>query len=120
MVRVTIERERSSGRIVRCSLNGHAQYDEPGKDLVCAGVSTVAFGTVNAVEALLGIGLDCATDEAEGRFEFEVPDVPDPKRAEQMQLLLESMVVMLETIEQSYGSYIKVNHIRVQGRERTC
>jgi|HigsolmetaAR203D_1030402.scaffolds.fasta_scaffold00079_49 hypothetical protein len=116
MVRVTIERDRESGRIVRCSLVGHAQFDEPGKDLVCAGVSTVAFGTVNAVEALVGIELDCVTDEAEGRFEFRTPDVRDSGKAEHLQLLLESMVVMLETIEQSYGQYIQVSNIQVQGR----
>lgn len=95
MIRVTIVRERQSGRIAAFRLAGHAQYAEPGKDIVCAGVSAVAFGTVNSVEALLGVALDCTTDEREGLLEAQVPKLADAVQEERLQLLLESMVVML-------------------------
>jgi|HigsolmetaAR203D_1030402.scaffolds.fasta_scaffold01114_12 uncharacterized protein YsxB (DUF464 family) len=108
MIRVTVVRERQSGRIAGFTLVGHAQYAEPGKDIVCAGVSAVAFGTVNSVEALLGVTLDCTTDEREGRLEAQVPKLADAAREERLQLLLESMVVMLNDIGRSYGKYMKI------------
>ncbi|WP_437177576.1 ribosomal-processing cysteine protease Prp [Heyndrickxia camelliae] len=50
-----ITRSSTDGKIMSFQSEGHAYYDEPGKDIVCAGVSAVTFGTVNSIEALLGI-----------------------------------------------------------------
>ncbi|MCZ8513357.1 ribosomal-processing cysteine protease Prp [Paenibacillus filicis] len=103
MIRVAIYR-RHDGSIERFSVDGHAQYDEPGKDIVCAGVSAVTVGTVNAVEALAG--LELKNRMKHGMLQVEVPDGLDPLTGDKVQLLLESMVVMLQSIEQSYGAYI--------------
>jgi len=103
MIRVTIKR-RPDGRIGSFRVKGHALYGDPGKDIVCAGVSAVTVGTVNAVEAVLGIGLEA--NMKHGLLEVDVPGQADEALAEKVQLLLESMVVMLQSIEQSYGAYI--------------
>lgn len=103
MIRVSIERE-SSGRIRQFHVEGHALFDEPGKDIVCAGVSAVTVGTVNAVEALLG--LELKTRMKHGLLKVEIPDGQAASSDEKVQLLLESMIVMLQSIEQSYGAYI--------------
>ena len=112
MIRVTID-QAEDGRIRGFTLAGHAEYAEPGRDIVCAGVSAVTFGTVNALEALLHVDLDCETDEESGLFKAAVPPCPDPETEERLQLLLRSMVVMLESIEESYGEYMHI--IRTQG-----
>jgi uncharacterized protein len=103
MIRVSIERE-SSGRIRQFHVEGHAFYDEPGKDIVCAGVSAVTVGTVNAVEALLAIELKARMKH--GMLKVEIPDSGAADTEDKVQLLLESMVVMLQSIAQSYGEYI--------------
>jgi len=115
MIRVAIDRNED-GTIRGFTLRGHAEYGEPGQDIVCAGVSAVTFGTVNAVEALLKVELACEDDQAAGLFKAEVPVVSDPTAADRLQLLLESMVVMLESIEESYGDYIRIT--RTQGGMR--
>lgn len=51
MIKVTINRN-STGRIDSFTMSGHAEYDVPGKDIVCAGASAVAFGTINSIYAL--------------------------------------------------------------------
>jgi len=103
MIRVTIRRD-ADGRIQSFRVKGHALYDESGKDIVCAGVSAVTVGTVNAVEALLGLELRAVTKH--GLLEVTVPDKLEPSLSEKVQMLLESMIVMLQSIEQSYGAYI--------------
>lgn len=104
MIRVKVERDRESGEIAGYTVQGHAYYGKPGHDIVCAGVSAVAIGTVNAVEKLTGVSL--SHDMREGWLQVRVPDHIDSGKSEHIQLLLESMVVMIESIEDAYGKYI--------------
>ncbi|MEK3720960.1 ribosomal-processing cysteine protease Prp [Paenibacillus sp. FSL H8-0034] len=105
MIRVKIKR-KPDGRIYSFQVKGHAMYDEPGKDIVCAGVSAVTVGTVNSVEVLLGIQLK--TKAKHGFLDVELTELADNVLNEKVQMLLESMVVMLQTIKQSYSTYIDV------------
>ena len=107
MVKVEIIRSVSNGEIISYFSEGHANYDGHGKDIVCAGVSAVTFGTVNSMEALLGIVPDHTIHE--GFLKVDIPEQIEPKTYEQVQLLLESMVVMLKSIEESYGEFLKIN-----------
>ncbi|MFE0420861.1 ribosomal-processing cysteine protease Prp [Streptomyces tendae] len=106
MVKVEITRSVPNGGIISYLSEGHANYDGHGKDIVCAGVSTVTFGTVNSIEALLGIVPEHTIHE--GFLKIDIPEQIEPKTFEQVQLLLESMVVMLKSIEESYGEFLTV------------
>lgn len=107
MIRVVIERSAKDRTIRAFTVEGHAGYAQTGKDIVCAGVSAVTVGTVNAVESLLG--LELPSEMEEGLLRTTVPVVSDIKLGKDVQLLLESMVVMLQSIEESYGSYMILN-----------
>lgn len=107
MIRVKITRDAATGTIRSFDVNGHANFDDPGKDIVCAGVSAVTFGTVNAVEALTGSGLECKVGKR-GELSARLPQVEESPTGDRTQLLLESMLVMLRTIEQSYGEFISI------------
>ncbi|MCZ8519080.1 MULTISPECIES: ribosomal-processing cysteine protease Prp [Paenibacillus] len=105
MIRIAIQRN-ADGRITSYRVEGHAFYDDPGKDIVCAGVSAVTVGTVNAVEALTGLELEAVMEH--GLLHVKVPSLEPADRDEKVQLLLEGMAVMLESIQQSYGAYIAI------------
>jgi len=109
MIRVAIERSQADRRIRSVHVSGHAEFAEPGKDIVCAGVSAVSVGTVNAIHRLLDIRLEHEMDK--GLLDFRVPDALDEQIAKSVQLLLESMVVMLQTIQTSYGQYITIREL---------
>lgn len=87
-------------------VTGHAFYDEPGKDIVCSAVSAISVGTVNAIERLTGVKPQAKMRK--GYLEVTLPSDYQASANDQVQLLLESMLVMLDTIEQSYGQYIKI------------
>lgn len=108
MIRVDIRRQ-SDRLISGFTVTGHAEYDVPGKDIVCSGVSAVTIGTVNAVEELLHVDLIPAVES--GYLSVDVPDIKDPIQFQSCQLLLESMVVMLQGIELSYQTYITIQEI---------
>jgi Predicted ribosomal protein len=104
MITVTIVRSRDDDRIVSFSIEGHANYAKRGKDIVCAGVSSVSVGTVNAIETLAGVQLPYSIKG--GWLSSDIPASSDPETNGRIQLLLESMIVMLETIARSYGKFI--------------
>jgi uncharacterized protein YsxB (DUF464 family) len=109
MIYVTIERHsQENSHIQAFVVEGHAQYDEPGKDLVCAAVSAITVGTVNSLEVLTGV-LPISEMER-GLLDVTLPKLGelDKDKADQLQLLLESMIVMLQTIQETYGDYITI------------
>ncbi len=107
MISVHITRRKPDRRIMRFSIEGHANYANKGKDIVCAGVSAVSVGAVNSVEALAGVQLPASMKD--GWLSSEVPEEADASVDAKVQLLLESMVVMLDSIQQSYSRFVKIH-----------
>ncbi len=98
-----------SGMIQSFKIKGHANYAKAGEDIVCAGVSAVTVGTVNSIETLTDISLDC--DMHNGFLSGSIPLIEDEAAGSKVQLLLESMVVMLNSIADSYGEYIQIEEV---------
>ncbi|HZG73713.1 MAG TPA: ribosomal-processing cysteine protease Prp [Chondromyces sp.] len=107
MIRVNIV-EHPAGRISSFTMDGHADFAEKGKDLVCAGASAVSFGALNSIIALTGAPLDIEQGEGGGFLHCSVPDNLPEETEEKVQLLLRGMVVSLQTIERDYGQYINI------------
>ncbi|MGA9226228.1 MAG: ribosomal-processing cysteine protease Prp [Mesobacillus sp.] len=106
MIRATINRTKS-GSIQSFSISGHAGFAAHGSDIVCAGVSAVSFGAVNSIISLTGITPDIEQG-ADGFLRCDIPDNLPEDTQEKMQLLLEGMVVSLQTLEREYGKHIKI------------
>jgi uncharacterized protein YsxB (DUF464 family) len=100
---------QKDGSIRGFEVKGHANYAKHGEDIVCAGVSTVTVGTVNSLEALTGTVMDSRMND--GFLSAYLPSDGMKDRGPQAQLLLESMVVMLNSISESYGKYIQIKEI---------
>ncbi|WP_106768498.1 ribosomal-processing cysteine protease Prp [Paenibacillus faecalis] len=113
MITVRITR-KEDGRIHSFEVKGHADYAPRGRDIVCAGVSTVTVGTVNSIEALTGIAMK--TKMKDGFLSGVVPIVEDESTSGQVQLLLESMVLMLQGIADSYREYIQIQEKNTKRR----
>ena len=97
MIKVTVKKK--DNYIVDLKISGHANSDEYGKDLVCAGVSTASIGTLNMLvkKDFLNRNL--------GTIVNQVDDI--------CQVVLETLVVILETMVESYSQYIKISIMEV-------
>lgn len=113
MIKIKLVRN-GRGHITRFTVSGHAYYDEPGKDIVCAGVSAVATGAVNAIEKLTGLVPDAEVSERDGLLKVVTPASDDEARNAQVQLLLEGMLASLESIADAYGKYVKIQETLVE------
>lgn len=85
---------------------GHAEYAKKGKpDVLCAAISALTIGTVNALEVLAGEKLHTTQDANSGflRCDFE------SALQEKSSFLMDSLVFSLENISKEYGDrYLQV------------
>ena len=82
------------------TVSGHANYDKYGKDIVCAGVSAVVTGGINALESQVS-NIEIISKENE-------LGVKVINSNEYIQIVLKTILIQLETIESSYKKYIKI------------
>ena len=87
-------------------MSGHAEYDEPGKDIVCAAVSALVSNAVNSIEHFTDDESSCGSGEESGMISFRCSHMPSHDAS----LLLDSMILGLEEIEDNneYESYIDI------------
>lgn len=88
----------SDGKYKGFSADGHAEYADPGEDIVCAAVSVLTTNTINAIETFTDDEISYETDD--GYLKFEISG----KISQESQLLLNAMMLGLQSIEKSYGT----------------
>ncbi|MCO6062521.1 ribosomal-processing cysteine protease Prp, partial [Pseudomonas sp. MOB-449] len=84
-------------------MDGHADHGEYGHDIVCAGASAVLFGSVNAIIGLTSKRPDIDDDDNGGHFHIRSVDTNN----DEAQLILQTMLVSLQTIEEEYNENIR-------------
>ncbi|MFZ3576414.1 ribosomal-processing cysteine protease Prp [Virgibacillus sp. DJP39] len=108
MIQVTVYRK--DNQIHAFQIKGHADSGPYGYDLVCAGVSAVTFGAVNAVMKLCDTDLEIEQAGEGGYLHVSIPSHLNNVELEKIQLLFESMVISLETIELEYSQFVTIQN----------
>lgn len=86
-------------------MEGHADFDEHGKDIVCAGVSAIAYGMFNSIFALTNTKPNVTIKDG-------LMDVANIATTDDVQLLMKSLEVSLKTVEEEYSEYISISKRR--------
>jgi hypothetical protein len=108
MIKVTVVR---AGKEIRAfEMTGHAGSGPYGFDLVCAAVSAVSIGTINAAAVLAEADLDIKQGDKGGYLYVNIPESLPTKNMEKLQLLFEGMMISLKSIEAEYGEFIQVHN----------
>jgi uncharacterized protein YsxB (DUF464 family) len=105
MIRVKVYKS-NEGKIQGFKCFGHAGYAYAGEDIVCAAVSMLVINTINSIEKFLPEEhFTVKTDEESGLIDFKFSNDP----SEKAELLLNSMVLGVQTVEKNYESkYVKL------------
>ena len=105
MIRVTVYQD-ASGRNSGFRMEGHAQFAQYGKDIVCAAVSMLVINTMNSIEHFTEETFLQNVHREKDVVSFEITSRPIGHDAE---LLLNSMVMGLEAVAREYGKkYIRL------------
>ncbi|MGJ9386135.1 ribosomal-processing cysteine protease Prp [Salipaludibacillus sp. CF4.18] len=107
MIHIKFDRNKD-GTIHMFTMSGHADAGPYGQDLVCAGASAVSFGTVNAIAAICNTELDVELLDDGGFLRCRVPEKLDDETYNNVQLLLEGMLVSMQTMEEQYRQFIHI------------
>ena len=99
MIRVAINYCNDS--ITEFKVTGHSNFAEKGKDIVCAGVSAIVVGGINAITSLVNNqNINYEVDDGFVRLTNLDND--------EVQKILKILIVQLKTVEDSYSKYIKI------------
>lgn len=83
-------------------ISGHAAYDDFGKDIVCASVSSIAITTVNAILRFDDNSL--TFEEKEGYLKISIL-----KHSKETDILVNNMLELFKELEIKYNKNIKIN-----------
>ncbi len=92
--------EANDDRYLSLEVSGHAEFSEFGKDLICASVSSIMFGFMNALDEL--------HENVEIRQSTNKIAIINKSESDVVQDYFELVMMQLKTIEESYGDFIKV------------
>lgn len=106
MVNVDIKRNENN-EICKFTVSGHAYSDEVGKDLVCAAISVLSQTTILGLYDIINIKAPYTIQE--GYLTCSIPENISQKQREHINVLLETMVIGMKSIRESYYKYIDIH-----------
>ncbi len=99
MITITVKQKEEKNHYIK--VEGHAGYAEDGFDIVCASVSCICITSINA---LISIDEECIVyTEDDGFLEVGVM-----KHDRVIDILIENMLNLLESLANDYPEYIKI------------
>ena len=99
MIRVNIHKE--NGYFKKITIQGHALYDDYGKDIVCSACSSIVTTTVNGILALKKGSLDYLVSKKGMSINIKNND-------ETTQILINNMVSLLKELSGNYPNNVEV------------
>lgn len=83
------------------TVSGHSGYEERGKDIVCASVSSIVITTINGIIEIDNDAIDYS--DLDNKIVIRII-----KDDEIVNKLIKNMILLLESLEKDYKDYIKI------------
>lgn len=97
--------KKKSGMLVSFEASGHAESCDDGYDMVCSAVSSVSIAVANGITEVLKIKAPITVSD--GFLHIDLRNLAD-NEIEKSQVLMQTLLLGLKSIEKEYGSYIRV------------
>ena len=99
---ITARVTKKQGKYYSFSCEGHAEYDNAGRDIICSAVSMLVINTANSIDKLTD---DDIEGSEKGIIKWSFKKEPGMKA----ELLMDSMLLGLEDVCKKYGNdYLKL------------
>lgn len=98
---ITVSVETRNSEIVKLKLKGHAGFADYGKDIVCAGVSCITYGLLNAIDLMTQDSCNIISND-------KVISIEVNENSEKLQNILNTGLIQYKTVEECYPDFIKI------------
>jgi len=105
MIRIRVKRNQAE-LVEQIQVTGHANFAEHGMDIVCAAVSAITIGMVNAMEQITGVVVH-QPDDGEGKVDCRIPEDLSTDVRTKLDLLMKAMDLSLKGIADAYPDYVQ-------------
>lgn len=99
MIRINIV--KSNNNLEKITFKGHANYDDYGKDIVCASVSSIVTTIINCI---MNIDSNSCTYEDDGK----IIRIEKINENEIVDIILNTMMELFKDLESNYSKNIKI------------
>ena len=100
---IKIQINKTNNKYSSLIVSGHSNYDEHGKDIICAGVSAIVTGGLNALINENKKKISYRVND--GYVNVEMLDINDDK----LQIIMDVIITQLKTIEENSKKYVKIS-----------
>lgn len=109
---ITIKLYKKDNKYYGFESVGHADYDEKGRDIVCAAVSTLTYTLVNSI---IEIGsTKPIIEEEDGQLSCYLPMDEEILNNSEIQIIFKTIKIGIESIIEVYDSYVELLEEEVQ------
>lgn len=91
---------------------GHTDYAQHGEDIVCAAISALTQGTVIGLDEVVCVCTEVVRNDDEGYLKCMLPDGLDNETWSKTQILLQTLLKSLESIEDEYPNYLSIEEVQ--------
>lgn len=93
------------------NINGHADFNNEGYDIVCSAVSALAYTFANGITEIVGANAEISI--CDGFLNLDLKN-ENLNNIQKCQILMDTMLSGMQNMEISYGDYIRVEVEEVQ------
>ena len=104
-VKIKIIKQKDNS-IFSISAKGHARFADHGYDIVCSAVSTLLQTAVTGIESV--VNSNSFYKLKDGFLSFEMPEIPDDRKRDNILFLLDTIKKALFEIEKQYPKRISI------------
>lgn len=106
MIKVHVVKSGENYRSFKVS--GHANFDEYGRDIVCAAISVLAQTAASAVFELANIQPKVVVKEKTGLLSCELPRNLDEKKQQTVNIIVGTFLVGIRGVLDQYPKYLQL------------
>ncbi len=103
MIKVIIYKNNNSDTM-GFKISGHAEYADPGEDIVCSAVSAVAITIFNSLTELCDDAFHFEANQKSGDMELAFDDIPTHDAG----LIMQVFEIGILNISESYSDFISI------------
>lgn len=104
--------KNQDGHVTEYEVSGHAEFDDHGRDILCAAVSVLSQTTILALDKVCNISQNdikfCVDDET-GYLKVSLSDRLTKDQRSSANIVLETMIVGMEDLAFQYPKHINIS-----------